>query len=70
MAGSTTSFFLGMVGILRMPALYDTSNDTFIFPSRKGSLMELHQLPPFRLERWFVEFELALAAIPGFSRKD
>lgn len=23
----------------------------------KGSLMELHQLPPFHLERWFAEFE-------------
>src|SRR5713226_8568669 len=44
-----------------MPALYDTSNDTFSLLSGKGSLMELRQLPPFSLERWFVEFEF----VPG-----
>src|SRR5260370_37315553 len=44
-----------------MPALYDTSNDTFTLLSGKGSLMELHQLPSFPLELWFAEFEF----VPG-----
>jgi aspartate/methionine/tyrosine aminotransferase len=44
-----------------MPALYDTSNDTFTLLSGKGSLMELHQLPSFPLESWFAEFEF----VPG-----
>jgi aspartate/methionine/tyrosine aminotransferase len=59
MAGSASSFSLEMVGAHDVYALYDTSNNTFILLSGKGSLMELHQLPPFRLERWFAEFEFA-----------
>jgi hypothetical protein len=27
------------------------------FAKEKGLLMELRQLPPFSLERWFAEFE-------------
>ncbi len=61
MAGSASSYFLAMVGAFEMSALYDTTIDTFTFLSGKGSLMELHQLPSFPLERWFAEFEF----VPG-----
>jgi aspartate/methionine/tyrosine aminotransferase len=61
MAGSASSFSLTMVGVLDVYALYDTTSDTFILISRKGTLMEQNQLPPFRLERWFAEFEF----VPG-----
>src|SRR5437773_12272293 len=50
-----------MVGAHDVYALYDTASDQFIFISRKGLLMEQCQLPPFRLERWFAEFEF----VPG-----
>ena len=50
-----------MVGAHDVYALYDTASDQFIFISRKGLLMEQRQLPPFRLERWFAEFEF----VPG-----
>ena len=61
MAGSASSYFLAMVGAYNMNALYDTSNNTFMLLKGKGSLMELHQLPSFHLERWFAEFEF----VPG-----
>src|SRR3989454_3169891 len=50
-----------MVGAHDLYALYDTASDQFIFISRKGLLMELHQLPSFLMERWFAEFEF----VPG-----
>jgi hypothetical protein len=46
-----------MVGVHNVFALYATSSDMFIFISRKGLFMEQRQLPTFRLERWFAEFE-------------
>ncbi len=61
MAGSASCFSLAMVGALDVSALYDTASDQFIFISRKGLLMELHQLPSFLMERWFAEFEF----VPG-----
>ncbi len=61
MAGSASSFSLAMVGGSDVYALYDRNSVTFIFISRKGLVMEQHQLPPFRLERWFAEFEF----VPG-----
>ena len=61
MAGSPSSFSCAMVGGSDVYALYDTSSMKFIFISRKGLVMEQHQLPPFRLERWFAEFEF----VPG-----
>ena len=61
MAGSASSFSFAMVGGSDVYALYDTNSVTFIFISRKGLVMEQHQLPPFRLERWFAEFEF----VPG-----
>jgi hypothetical protein len=61
MAGSALSFSFAMVGAHDVYALYDTSSAKFIFISRKGLVMEQRQLPPFRLERWFAEFEF----VPG-----
>src|SRR2546429_596203 len=63
-----------MVGAHVVNALYDTASDQFIFISRKGLLMEQRQLPPFRLERWFAEFEFVqgmrnLAASGPFAVK-
>jgi aspartate/methionine/tyrosine aminotransferase len=74
MAGSVSSFSLAMVGGSDVYALYDTTSVTFIFISRKGLHMEQHQLPPFRLERWFAEFEFVqgmrnLAASGPFAVK-
>lgn len=50
-----------MVGGYDVYALYDTDSVKFIIISRKGFDMEQHHLPPFRLERWFAEFEF----VPG-----
>jgi len=61
MAGGASCFSLAMVGAHDVYALYDRTEDTFILLSGKGSLMELHQLSPFSLERWFAEFEF----VPG-----
>src|SRR6266581_5429182 len=61
MAGSGSCFSFAMVGAHDVYALYDRTEDTFILLSGKGSLMELHQLSPFSLERWFAEFEF----VPG-----
>ncbi len=61
MAGGASCFSLAMVGAHDVYALYDTASDQFIFISRKGLLMELHQLPSFLMERWFAEFEF----VPG-----
>src|SRR6266496_2474162 len=57
MAGGASSFSFAMVGAHDVYALYDTTNKSFMLLSGKGYLMELHQLPPFSLERWFAEFE-------------
>src|SRR5947208_3118844 len=74
MAGGASCFSLTMVGAHDVYALYDTASDQFIFISRKGLLMEQRQLPPFRLERWFAEFEFVqgmrnLAASGPFAVK-
>src|SRR5260370_49226 len=61
MAGGASSYSFAMVGAHDVSALYDTDNLKFIFISRKGLVMEQHQLPLFRLERWFAEFEF----VPG-----
>jgi aspartate/methionine/tyrosine aminotransferase len=61
MAGSASYFPLAMVDAFGVNTLYDTTSDRFIFISRKGLLMERNKLPPFRLERWFAEFEF----VPG-----
>jgi aspartate/methionine/tyrosine aminotransferase len=61
MAGNALSYFLAMVGVQDVSALYDRNSELFIFISRKGLLMEQRQLPSFDLERWFVEFEF----VPG-----
>ena len=74
MAGSGSCFSFAMVGAHDVYALYDTASDQFIFISRKGLLMELHQLPSFLMERWFAEFEFVqgmrnLAASGPFAVK-
>jgi aspartate/methionine/tyrosine aminotransferase len=62
-----------MVGVHAVTALYDTTSVSFI-NFKKGLLMEQLQIPPFDLERWFVEFEFVegmrnLAASGPFAVK-